>query len=124
MQRDRVFGAVLLLASCGFVPQANASADTAGKIAVLGAGTVTCLAWTAEHASNSVAAGIQNSWVFGYITGFNSWAPGTNDASQAVDNPELLAWMGTYCEKNPVDTISQASSALIFALYLNASSHT
>jgi len=99
---------------------ALAAPDKAGVIEVLGAGTRSCGSWTADHQSRDGddKKFVDDSWVMGYVTGFNSWGSGTNDASGNIDNNGLLAWVTNYCASNPLDTVSQAASALIVALYL------
>jgi hypothetical protein len=81
---------------------------------VLGAGNASCGSWPQDRNTPSYQVTAQVGWVTGYITGFNSYAPNqSGDVSAGTDLDGELAWIDSYCQAHPLDSLFRATSALI-----------
>jgi hypothetical protein len=109
------------LAILAYSAQSSAAPDKTGVIVVLGYGLSSCGTWTSDHTSKASGSFAEDQWVLGYVTSFNAWGSGTNNASGDSDNTGLLEWVNNYCAQYPLNTISQASAALMVALYVKQS---
>jgi hypothetical protein len=92
---------------------------------ILGAGTHSCGAWTKEHANDSVRANIFDNWVAGYITSHNRWAlriekvdapKKSVDIARNIDFDGIVAWITNWCRDNPLESVADATGALILEL--------
>src|SRR5580693_2661496 len=103
----------LLLGLCG-----SASAQPNEKFNILGAGTSSCGTWRADRAvPDSAGAMVDESWLTGYLTGFNRWTRGNeHNITGATDYQGEMAAMDDYCRLHPLDTIEDAAEALIVIL--------
>jgi hypothetical protein len=81
---------------------------------VLGRGVSSCSTWTKEHSIGSFRANEQDSWLFGFITSINMFAPAEwPDVNAGMDNQALIAWMDNYCRANPLRPIVTAANMLV-----------
>jgi hypothetical protein len=109
-----VVAAVAFLLSVTTPLTAKPNAD--GIYTVMGVGVASCGTWTTNHSANDDGARIQDEWIFGYLSAFNAWAPGTNNVTGDTDNAGATAWVTNYCSAHPLDTVAAAATALLAAL--------
>lgn len=92
------------------------AADKAGKYTVLSMGTKSC----GEVVKNFNEQGtpMQNNsiWVAGYLTAFNKHVSPTSNIAAGTDPEAWNLWIFNYCGKNPLDDLSDATSALVLEL--------
>ena len=91
----------------------------ASPIAVSGDGVASCAAWTARHQQYHDPSGIpQDDWLFGYITAVNQFAPDSNNGNiqGSSDDDALVAWVSTYCAREPLDTVARSAGMLVLEL--------
>jgi hypothetical protein len=124
-----MFGAFLVTA----IATPAASADKVkGEFAIEGAGTATCLAFTAARKARSAVkpdsaedAKLRAEadsysrfigWVEGYLTATNRYVDDTYDISPWQNAEVYGVILGQYCEKNPQDRLFTAVQKLVIAL--------
>ena len=76
---------------------------------VVGAGLVSCGAWTADTSN----VGLRNSrtaWVLGFIS--RAAFEHTGDILEPTDALAVMAWVDKYCRENPLDRLGRAAGAL------------
>jgi hypothetical protein len=85
-----------------------------GTVNILGVGNESCGVWPQHRNVPSYAEAAQLSWVAGYVTGFNNYASNqSGDVSAGIDCDGQVAWIDSYCQTHPLDSLFQATSALI-----------
>jgi hypothetical protein len=80
---------------------------------VLGLGSQACGKWLLDRAENKIPAVAEESWVTGYVTAFNNYASETGNVSAGANITALSVWIDDYCKAHPLDSLFQASNALI-----------
>jgi len=83
----------------------------AEPIRIDGTGIVSCGTWTQQRAPGTAIANIHANWIIGFVNGVRwaeerNWGPG-------IDAVGLVAWVDTYCQSNPLDSVAKAAGALI-----------
>jgi hypothetical protein len=80
---------------------------------LIGAGADTCGAWTADRRDpTSTLAMMNGSWVTGFLSGIGYAGADWLDPLQGLHNRDVLAWMDTYCQAHPLESISRAAGGL------------
>jgi hypothetical protein len=93
------------------------TANEAAGFTRLGAGTASCGAWTAFRREGSMSARALSSeqWVLGFIDGIAEASGGALDPLSGVEAENVWEWIDTYCQANPLKSITEAVSAFISA---------
>ena len=107
--------AVGLVLVAGAVGTARA-ADPDGYYTIQGVGIETCEIWLGERQSDGPTAWYHEQWVLGYVTAFNRWEFERSNVSLNVSNEQLFHWIDEYCHRNPQQSLSLATEALVWAL--------
>lgn len=106
-----------LISGVFHVHSAGAS-DSRGSYMVYGAGTVSCGKWTEVRKLRVGVAGEQ--WLAGFVTAFNLYGFGGEDAANGIDMSGLAGWIDNYCQKNPLDNLSRAAESLVTELLVKS----
>jgi hypothetical protein len=53
------------------------------------------------------------SWLMGYISGFNRAKQGMGDYSNGVATDGLVQWIENYCKQNPLSSFGSAADAML-----------
>lgn len=80
---------------------------------ILGHGNVSCGTWLQTRGSQTLAEAAQESWVLGFVTGFNNYAVRSGNILGGTDTDGLFSWIDAYCQANPLDSLFHASGALV-----------
>ena len=109
MSIPRVFATVcVLLAS-----QLANAADNAGHFAVLSNGTKSCGTVVFEHEKDDRGKLTNSIWVGGYLTAINAEVFRGFDISKGTDSDARSLWIYNYCKANPLDSLFDATYALV-----------
>jgi len=99
-----------------------AFAQPASAITVKGLGAATCTQWSIHHPANGnspndlITIG-QESWVLGFLSAVNSFAPQIHhDIVKSADADALYAWITQWCSTRPLDVIGEGAAALALEL--------
>ena len=91
--------------------------NTAKATTIQGHGTQSCGVWIEEHRKASTMSLGQDTWLTGFLTGYNFYGPQPNgDILRGTDIRGAVAWMTNYCTANSLETIADASNELIKTL--------
>lgn len=113
MRRFRIF-AVGLLATL-FWTSHSQSLDQNGQFTALGAGANSCEQWSKARSNGGVSIGDQ-SWIQGFISSHNHYAPGPNDLGKGISPEALRSWIDNYCSQHPSGLLVYAAEALVIEL--------
>jgi hypothetical protein len=85
---------------------------------VRGVGVVSCEKWTAARTQNKENTDRREleTWLRGYVSGFNVFYLGDGDIAAGFSNPALDQWVDKYCQKHAQDTLQTAVTRLIETL--------
>ncbi len=110
--------APLLAAAVSLIITAGTAraADPDGYYTIQGVGIETCEIWLGERQSDGPTAWYHEQWVLGYVTAFNRWEFERSNVSLNVSNEQLFTWIDEYCHRNPQQSLSLATEALVWAL--------
>ena len=92
------------------------AAGPARSYRIVGAGAETCANWTAYKRKDDPARYGAIDWVLGYLSSFNSFVSADGDVSRNLPAEQIAAWIDTYCEDRPRESVANAALALIAAL--------
>jgi hypothetical protein len=106
--------ASLLVAQSG-----TARPDENGQSKVLGNGSDTCAAWTANHTAKNALAASEDSWVLGFVTAANRWAWGPEDVASNPNDNAVVGAMNRICADHPSYPVAEAAEVLIVSMGLN-----
>ena len=114
----------LLVIGFTFVGTISGSAEE-GMVTTLGDDGKTCGTWTVLRRSRTMIADYYQGWVGGFVSGANSTYTLKANINilgkpDLVDAEGLYAWVDNYCATNPLNTIAQASNALVNELVRRA----
>jgi hypothetical protein len=102
-----LMGAVLTVA-------ALAVSDRAVGYALIGNGTLTCVAWSeARRDQHGVATLMSEQWVVGFLSGIGSMVLGELDPLRGLQADAVYGWMDNYCGAHPSETIEAAARVFI-----------
>ena len=109
-------GLAVCVCFCAATAQARISS-------VYGPGSASCSEWTiARQRHTDQELGFVY-WVGGYVSGFNAFAADDAFGAQmpghvtgTSDMYGMAAWVDNYCQQNPLDSVVQATTALIKTL--------
>lgn len=95
-------------------------APTQSGHAVYGVGNSSCGTWSTarrDETSRSPVAGFKRdlftTWIQGYLTASGAYADGD---LRRVDADAVKVWVDRYCDSHPVETLNEASRALVAML--------
>ena len=66
-----------------------------------------------EKQEKSVSDIVTQSWVAGYVSGYNSWVPDTYDILGNSDIESAMLWLENYCKANPLKNLGDGMVMLI-----------
>ena len=108
----------LLITICMMAFSAQLSAaDNQGQFALRGAGLIPCALLVQERKASSEVYLIAASWVDGYISGVNQYAPGTYDALSFETTELIMSIVDKHCKNNPRDPVFGVINTLIKKLH-------
>jgi len=82
-----------------------------GDIQNLGVGGSSCGTWLEERKDDGWPAIANDSWVNGYLTGYQDGGNGLTDRHTA-DLAARSAWINNYCQANPLNALTDAARGL------------
>lgn len=83
---------------------------------VYGWGNDSCGKWTEAHTRDNDIAAHQDSWLNGFISGFNVLAPPRAPDRPKPDAAAMRGWVSNYCQANPLAPIAEAAFKLAMTL--------
>lgn len=104
--------AIIFISICmGCVVSSIAHADDGkfGIVSVLGGQDRTCLRWIENRKAGGGAADDDATWLFGFFSGYNAFAPGPHGFFFYYDEPNLLDVIDRICAEDPSDSIADAA---------------
>ena len=113
MARVLVLAAALVLGAGA----AARAADPQGYYTIQGVGLESCEVWLGERLSDGPTAWYHQQWVLGYITAFNRWVHNGSNVAVNIAPDKLFAWIDEYCHRNPRQSLSLATEALVEKLW-------
>ena len=106
--RIRATAAIATVLLCAAISDPAHAADPGGFEAY-GAGLLSCGKWLAARKGNNWYENGQ--WVFGWVSAAGNY--NVQGSLRHSDSLALAAWVDNYCRANPLNTIAQASAALV-----------
>lgn len=103
MRRPAVAFLFFILVS--MLSQAASASDPKGQFAIRGAGLITCAMYAREHDARGDIYKVVSSWVDGYLTGINQFAPETYDWLPFETTELLLEIIDRHCKTHPADPV-------------------
>jgi hypothetical protein len=102
-----VTGAVVISALWGM--QADAR-----EVTVKGVGSRSCTEWTKAHQGKKTDAALQDTWLAGFVTGFNAYGlKESKDVASGTDLTGLQVAISSYCLSHAGDNLFKAGNAVI-----------
>lgn len=93
------------------------AADDNGRFVVLGLGSESCGTYITERRQGNDNP--YRGWVTGYLSAYNESLKNTYNLLGKSDMEGVMLWLENYCSKNPLNSFSQASGALLGALFVD-----
>ena len=87
--------------------------DNNGKYEILGIGAKKGSCGVYVREKDAEVRRWDESWLTGYITGFNRGKPGKADYSNGIAANGLVQWIENYCKQNPLSSFSSAVDELL-----------
>ena len=103
---------LIFIAALLWPVSAYARPNSHGGYMVMGFGTKSCGAWTADRQGNGDIQFVDEAWVLGYLTALNVVGPGSDNIARNTDTDGIVAWVDNYCAAHPLDEIVTATRAL------------
>ena len=106
---------LLAAACCAAIASALVGVGAeAREVTVKGLGNKPCSEWTAAHRTKQGDATLQDTWLAGFITGFNAYGlKDSKDVAAGTDLTAIQVSVSSYCLSHSSDTLFKASVALI-----------
>lgn len=79
------------------------------RVFLLGAEDRTCTRWIAEREAGGHAVDDDVSWILGFYSGYNAFAPGPRRFFLYQDAQNLLGVIDRYCAEDPSISIAEAA---------------
>jgi hypothetical protein len=96
------------------------SSPVVAQTTVRGPGTASCGAWVHDRTSQNdrdlTSRFDRESWIMGYITAYNTFADAGGDVARGTDARGLFQWIDNFCAGHPLDTVADATFALVSEL--------
>jgi hypothetical protein len=100
-------GAAILCALGGAQAEAR-------EVTVKGLGSKPCSEWTKAVQAKKSEAALQETWLAGFITGFNAYGlKESKDVAAGTDLAGLQSAISSYCSAHPTDNLFKAGVAVI-----------
>jgi hypothetical protein len=94
-----------------------AAADAKNSFSVRGIGTTTCSKYLEMRNLKPKDTEVFVHWMTGFITAYNWMKPDTYDVAPQYKSAGLLRYLDLYCGKNPKQSIGQATTQFVNAIY-------
>lgn len=107
---------ILLLTLSLWIPLSQAS-DTNGRYWIYGVGRQICTTYLEARKNGGIAEISYKNWVGGYLTATNRVKDDTYNIIGSSDFEGAMAWLDSYCRKNPRNTITMAVANMVAVLY-------
>jgi hypothetical protein len=78
---------------------------------VIGTGNDSCGTWTADRRVGGRAAGQDQQWILGFLSGISYEGSEDVDTLKGMDAEGVFAWMDNYCQAHPIEDIIDAGEA-------------
>src|ERR1700722_10803244 len=89
----------------------------ARDVTVKGIGGKPCSQWTQVHQGRKPDAALQETWLAGFITGFNAYGlKESKDVAAGADLNAIASSVSAYCSAHPSDDLFKAAVALVLDL--------
>ena len=89
----------------------------AREVTVKGLGSRPCSEWTKAHQAKKADATLQDTWLAGFITGFNAYGlKESKDVAAGTDLTGLQVAISSYCLAHASDDLFKAGAAVILDL--------
>jgi hypothetical protein len=76
-------------------------------------GMHSCRAWIENKTENSALYFLDKATLLGYLSGLNvALSDASHDSLNSVDVKSLYLWMDNYCQKNPLNDVSDGGKQL------------
>jgi hypothetical protein len=111
MRRSRILAMLATL----FWTSNSQSLDQNGQFTALGVGANSCEHWSKARSTGGVSISDQ-SWIQGFISSHNHYAPGPNDLGKGISPEALRSWIDNYCSQHPSFSLVYAAEALVIEL--------
>ena len=86
----------------------------AREVTIKGLGSRPCTEWTKAHQTKKGDATLQDTWLAGYISGFNAFGlKESKDVAPGTDLTGLQVAISSYCLAHPGDDLFKAGNAVI-----------
>ena len=110
-----VKGAIALAVVLAAAPPPNRLLAGAGVVVLqAGVGADSCETWTA--ARHAGGGGLVEQWILGFVSGVSATGYVTHLAPLAETHAEgVLAWIDSYCQAHPAETLSHAGLEFVAA---------
>ena len=101
--------------SLALLPAAVFAVDTSGNYAVWGLGKKSCFGY-----QQAVVKGDMDNYknyIKGYLTAYNIFTEKTYSISGKMDENQIVEWLDSYCEDNPMSSFENALTSFTFDHY-------
>src|ERR1700694_4321877 len=89
----------------------------ARDVTVKGLGSKPCSQWTQAHQGRKPEAALQETWLAGFVTGFNAYGlKESKDGAAGTDLKGIVSSISSYCSAHPSDDLFKAAVALVLDL--------
>jgi hypothetical protein len=89
----------------------------ARDVTVKGLGNKPCSQWTQAHQGRKPDAALQETWLAGFVTGFNAYGlKESKDVAAGADLNGIVSPISRYCSAHPSDDLFKAAAALLLDL--------
>jgi len=92
------------------------AADKSGRFTVLSMGNKSCGEFSANFRGNGIEKLGNSIWVAGYMTAFNEYIAKQSNIAAGTDPEAWNLWINNYCNANPLESLSTATSELVAEL--------
>jgi len=109
-------GIVWAIAGAAAIYAVAAQAE-AREVTIKGLGSRPCSEWTKAVQAKKADEAMQETWLAGFITGFNAYGlKEGKDVAAGTDLAGLQAAVSSYCQAHPGDNLFKAGAAVIVEL--------
>lgn len=105
-----------IIISLLLVPTLTLAVDTNGNYAVWGVGKKACFGFHKDYTAEKNIDKYKH-YVKGFLTAYNIFTEKTYSISGSMNENQLIEWLNTYCEENPMMSIENALVSFTFDHY-------
>lgn len=96
-------------------PSSARAVDINGNYAVWGVGKKSCFGFNQAYAGDDI--GNYKHYIKGFLTAYNIFTEKTYSISGKMNENQVLEWIVSYCEDNPMSTLEYALTSFTFDHY-------